>query len=132
MTKPRQAAEHERIEYKTLDGNWTVRNVVGYCSYHHRYITEKQAKIHRCHAKHGGTCGRYQNMKGEYVRKMTQEKFYDRQLDQLKKIETALLKLVKTFENISNFCDMMGEMYREESISKAEECESNTMVDDGK
>ena len=66
-------------------------------------------------------------MKGVYVRKMTQEKYYDRQLDQLKKIETALLKLVKTFENISTFCDMMGEMYREESISKAEQCKDSVV-----
>ena len=129
MTKPRQAAEHERMEYKTLDGNWTVQKPSGYCTYHKRYITERQARLHRCHAKHGGVCGRYQNMKGVYVRKMTQEKYYDRQLDQLKKIETAINKLVKTFENISTFCDMMGEMYREESISKAEQCKSNITDD---
>ena len=131
MTKPRQAAEHERIEYKTLDGNWSVR-VAAYCAYHKAYITEKQAKIHRCHAKHGGVCGRYQNMKGEYVRSMRQDSFYDKQIDKLTRIETALNKLVKTFENISIFCDMMVEMYREESISKAEQCKSNDMIDDGK
>ena len=131
MTKPRQEAEHERIEYKTLDGNWSVR-VEAYCSYHKAYITEKQAKIHRCHAKHGGVCGRYQNMKGEYVRSMRQDAFYDKQIDKLTRIETALNKLVKTFENISNFCDMMVELYREESISKAEHGKSNAMIDDGK
>ena len=141
MTKPRQAAAHERLEYQTLDGNWTVRPQA-YCTYHHRYLTEKQIRLHRCHAKHGGVCGRYQDMKGVYVRRMRQEQFYDKQLDQLKKIETALLKLVKTFENISTFCDMMGEMYREESISKAEQSNSNgninivecngNMMDDGK
>lgn len=131
MTKPRQEAEHERIEYKTLDGNWTPA-AIAYCTYHKAYITQRQARVHRCHAKHGGTCGRYQDMKGVYVRKMTQEKYYDRQLDQLKKIEAALLKLVKTFENISTFCDMMGEMYREESICKAEQRKSNDMIDDGK
>lgn len=131
MTKPRQAAAHERMEYKTLDGNWSVR-VEAYCAYHKAYITEKQAKIHRCHAKHGGVCGRYQNMKGEYVRSMRQDSFYDKQIDKLTRIETALNKLVKTFENISNFCDMMVEMYREGSISKAEHGKSNDMIDDGK
>ena len=131
MTKPRQAAAHERMEYKTLDGNWSVR-VEAYCAFHKAYITEKQAKIHRCHAKHGGVCGRYQNMKGEYVRKMKVEQYYDKQIDKLTRIETALNKLVKTFENISNFCDMMVEMYREESISKAEHGKSNDMIDDGK
>ena len=128
MTKPRQAARHERMEYKTLDGNWSVK-VEGYCGYHKAYITEKQAKIHRCHAKHGGVCGRYQNMKGEYVRSMRQDAFYDKQIDKLTRIETALNKLVRTFENISNFCDMMVELYREESISKAEQCKSNMMDD---
>ena len=131
MTKPRQAARHERIEYQSLDGNW-VLFPIGYCTWHKRYITEKQAKIHRCHAKHGGVCGRYQNMKGEYVRKMKVEQYYDKQIDKLTRIETALNKLVKTFENISNFCDMMVEMYREESISKAEKCKSNDMIDDGR
>ena len=131
MTKPRQAAEHERMEYQTLDGNWTIRPSA-YCTYHHRYLTEKQIRLHRCHAKHGGICGRYQNMKGEYVRNMRQDSFYDKQIDKLTRIETALNKLVKTFENISNFCDMMGEMYREESISKAEQRKYNDMIDDGK
>ena len=71
-------------------------------------------------------------MKGEYVRKMKVEQYYDKQIDKLTRIETALNKLVKTFENISNFCDMMVEMYREESISKAEKCKSNDMIDDGR
>ena len=71
-------------------------------------------------------------MKGEYVRSMRQDSFYDKQIDKLTRIETALNKLVKTFENISNFCDMMVELYREESISKAEHSKSNDMIDDGK
>ena len=131
MTKPRQAARHERIEYQSLDGNW-VLFPIGYCTWHKRYITEKQAKIHRCHAKHGGVCGRYQNMKGEYVRNMKNEQYFDRMVDRMDKLTVAVNKLVKTFENISNFCDMMVELYREESISKAEQCKSNDMIDDGK
>ena len=131
MTKPRQAAAHERMEYKTLDGNWSVR-VEAYCAYHKSYITEKQAKIHRCHAKHGGVCGRYQNMKGEYVRNMKNEQYFDRMVDRMDKLTVAVNKLSKAFENISNFCDMMVEMYREESINKAEQCKSNDMIDDGK
>ena len=131
MTKPRQAARHERIEYQSLDGNW-VLFPIGYCTWHKRYITEKQAKIHRCHAKHGGVCGRYQNMKGEYVRNMKNEQYFDRMVDRMDKLTVAVNKLVKTFQNISNFCDMMVELYREESISKAEQCKSNDMIDDGK
>ena len=131
MTKPRQAARHERIEYQSLDGNW-VLFPIGYCTWHKRYITEKQAKIHRCHAKHGGVCGRYQNMKGEYVRNMKNEQYFDRMVDRMDKLTVAVNKLVKTFENISNFCDMMVELYREESISKAEHGKSNDMIDDGR
>lgn len=131
MTKPRQAARHERIEYQSLDGNW-VLFPIGYCTWHKRYITEKQAKIHRCHAKHGGVCGRYQNMKGEYVRNMKNEQYFDRMVDRMDKLTVAVNKLVKTFENISNFCDMMVALYREESISKAEQCKSNDMIDDGR
>lgn len=132
MTKPRQAAEHERMEYRTLDGNWTVQKPAGYCGYHKRYITQKQARLHRCMAKHGGICGRYQDMKGVYVRKMTQEKYYDRHLDQMKKIETALNKISKSLENVSDFIDMMVDIHREESINKAGHGNSTAMVDDGK
>lgn len=123
---------HEiRMEYLSLDGNW-VHEPLGFCSYHHRFITQRQMKLHRCMVRHGGICHRFRTMKGGNKRKMVQEKYYDRQLDQLKKIETSLNKLVKTFENISNFCDMMVELYREESISKAEQCKSNDMIDDGR
>ena len=131
MTKPRQAAQHERIEYQTLDGNWTVRPE-GYCSYHHRYLTERQIRLHRCMAKHGGICGRYQDMKGVYVRRMKQEAYFDRVCDRLTKIESALNKMARAIEHISTFADMLEESYREYSISKAEVDNSNDMMDDGK
>ena len=63
---------------------------------------------------------------------MTQEKYYDRHLDQLKKIETALIRISKSLENVSDFIDMAADIYQEESISKAEHGNSNAMVDDGK
>ena len=130
MTKPRQAAQHERIEYQTLDGNWTIRPE-GYCTYHHRYLTQKQIRLHRCMAKHGGICGRYQDMKGVYVRRMTQEQSRDKIVDRLTKIESALNKIARSIEHISTFADMLEESYRDYSISKAEKSKSN-MVDDGK
>ena len=130
MTKPRQAAQHERIEYCSLDGNW-VHSPIGYCTYHHKYITEKQSKVHRCMAKHGGICGRYQDMKGVYVRRMKQEAYFDRVCDRLTKIESSINKMARAIEHISTFADILEESYREYSISKAEECDSN-MVDDGK
>ena len=131
MTKPRQTEPHERMEYRTLDGNWST-NVKAYCSYHHRYLTERQIRLHRCMAKHGGICGRYQDMKGGYVRKMTQEKYYDRMLDRMTKIESALNKMARAIEHVSNFADMLEESYRDYSISKAEENKSNDMMDDGR
>ena len=130
MTKPRQAAQHERIEYQTLDGNWTIRPE-GYCTYHHRYLTQKQIRLHRCMAKHGGICGRYQDMKGVYVRRMTQEQSRDKIVDRLTKIESALNKIARSIEHISTFADMLEESYRDYSISKAEKSKSK-MVDDGK
>ena len=123
--------DNTRLEYLTLDRNWCT-TPVGYCSYHRKYITERQMKLHRCMVRHGGICHRFRTMKGGNKRKMVQEKYFDKHLDQLKKIETSLNKLSKAFENISNFCDMMVEMYREESISKAEQCKSNDMIDDGR
>ena len=123
---------HEQQDYYTsIDGN-PLKNPTAYCTHYHGYLSERLIKVHRCRKKHGGVCGRYQNMKGEYVRKMKNEQYYDKQIDKLTRIETALNKLVKTFENISNFCDMMVELYREELISKTEQCKSNDMIDDGK
>ena len=128
MTKPRQAAEHERIEYQTLDGNWTPR-VEGYCTYHHKYITERQARVHRCHAKHGGICGRYQDMEGVFVRKMKAEQYYDKVTDRLSKIETALSRIAKAAENISNNVDVMVGTYRDKSICKENICNSKDIDD---
>ena len=128
MTKPRQAAEHERIEYKTLDGNWSPF-VIGYCAYHKKYITERQARVHRCHAKHGGTCHRFQNMEGVYVRKMKNEIFYDRMIDRLDKMNVSLSKMAKVMEKVSKVIDTFEEIDREKSICKEMYC---NMMDDGK
>ena len=73
-------------------------------------------------AKHGGICGRYQDMKGVYVRRMKAEQYYDKVADRLTKIESALNKMARAIEHISTFADMLEESYREYSISKAEEC----------
>lgn len=63
---------------------------------------------------------------------MKNEQYFDRMVDRMDKLTVAVNKLSKAFENISNFCDMMVELYREESISKAEQCKSNDMIDDGR
>lgn len=36
------------IEYKVIDGNYTNRNPVGYCSYYKGYLTSKLVKLHKC------------------------------------------------------------------------------------
>ena len=71
-------------------------------------------------------------MKGVYVRCMKTEQYYDKVADRLTKIESALNKMARAIEHISTFADMLEESYIEYSISKAEDCESNNMVDDGK
>lgn len=43
------------IEYRVIDGNYTNRNPVGYCSYYKGYLTSKLVKLHKCD-KRG--CGR--------------------------------------------------------------------------
>lgn len=38
--------------YETLQHTWSYgKNLVGFCHYHHRFVTKKQAKLHRCFEK---------------------------------------------------------------------------------
>lgn len=84
-------------EYKTIDGNWSQRPVA-YCSRYKGYLTEKQMRVHHCQAKHGGMCGRLQNMKGERVRKMNQQQFYDKQISKMDRMIAILEKILKTVQ----------------------------------
>lgn len=93
-------------DYRTIDGNY-AKAVIGYCTYHRGYVTDKQAKIHRCHRKHGGTCGRLKNMKGEYIRKMKTDQFYDKVIDRLDKLIGAVNKLTRTLEAMQKVKDGM-------------------------
>lgn len=86
-------------DYRTIDGNY-ARAVIGYCQYHRGYVTSKQARTHRCHLKHGGVCPRLQDMEGKCVRKMKTEVFYDKMLDRMDKMITAMNKLTRTLEAI--------------------------------
>lgn len=38
--------------YRTLQKTWSYgKNLVGYCHYHHRFVTKKQADLHGCFRK---------------------------------------------------------------------------------
>lgn len=92
--------------YKSIDGN-PIKNPVGYCMYHKGYVSDRQAKVHRCFRKHGGTCGRMKDMEGRNIRKMTSQQYYDKVVDRLTKMETVLIRMGKALENISKTLDMM-------------------------
>lgn len=83
--------------FRSIDGNWILRPV-GYCTYHRGYVSERQARVHKCHRKHGGTCGRLANMEGRLIKNMTQQQFYDKIVDRMDKLIVATNKLTKTLE----------------------------------
>ncbi len=91
--------KNDNDSYRTIDGNY-ARAVIGYCQYHRGYITSKQARTHRCHLKHGGVCPRLQDMEKRCIRKMKTEVFYDKMLDRMDKMITAMNKLTRTLEAI--------------------------------
>lgn len=84
-------------DYYTIDHNY-AKTVIGYCQYYKGYITAKQAKVHRCHLKHGGACPRLQNLEGRSIRKVKTEQFYDKTLSKLDKLIAAMNKLTRMVE----------------------------------
>lgn len=111
-------------DYRTIDGNY-AKAVIGYCQYHRGYVTARQAKIHRCHLKHGGVCPRLQDMEGRHIRKVKTEVFYDKMLDRMDKMITAMNKLTRTLEAVEKWRNGMcisltdGDVPKEEDIKKA-------------
>ena len=91
-------ATPEAIDYfKSIDGNM-IRNPVGYCTYHRGYVSQRQAMVHKCYRKHGGTCGRLTNMSGRRVRDMKTEQFYDKFLSRMDKMCGSLDKIARMLE----------------------------------
>lgn len=88
---------HNEQDYRTIDGNY-AKAVIGYCQYYKGYVTAKQAKVHRCHLKHGGACPRLQNLEGRSIRKVKTEQFYDKTLSKLDKLIAAMNKLTRMLE----------------------------------
>ena len=115
--------DNERIEYLTLDHNWTSRIPKGYCAYHHKYITEKQMRLHRCMAKHGGICHRFKTMKGDGLKRMKTEQFYDKFLSRMDKICGSLDKIARMLEAIQKANEMtpLDKALREAQSMTAEE-----------
>ena len=93
-------------DYYTIDHNY-ARAVIGYCQYYKGYITAKQAKVHRCHLKHGGACPRLQNLEGRSIRKVKTEQFYDKTLSKLDKLIAAMNKLTRMVEAMEKEKDGM-------------------------
>ena len=83
--------------FRSIDGNW-ISKPVGYCTYHRGYVSERQARVHKCHRKHGGTCGRLANMEGRLIKRMNQQQFYDKMISRLDKMCASLDKIVRTLE----------------------------------
>lgn len=95
-------------DYRTIDGNY-ARSIIGYCQYHHGYVTARQARTHRCHLKHGGVCPRLQDMEGRHIRKVKTEVFYDKMLDRLDKMIVAMNKLTRTLEAVEKVEEQAAE-----------------------
>ena len=92
--------------YKTIDGNYS-KHVIGYCTYHRGYVSERQARVHKCHRKHGGTCGRLADMEGRLIKRMNQQQFYDKMISRMDKMIVAMNKLSKTLEAMQKDSKMM-------------------------
>ena len=107
-------------DYRTIDGNY-AKAVIGYCQYHRGYVTSKQARTHRCHLKHGGVCPRLQDMEGKCVRKMKTEVFYDKMLDRMDKMITAMNKLTRTIEAVEGWRNGMCISLTDGDVPKKED-----------
>ena len=117
----------EATDYKTIDGNY-ARTVIGYCQYHQGYVTARQAKVHRCHLKHGGVCPRLQDMEGKCVRKMKTEVFYDKMLDRMDKMITAMNKLTRTIEAVEEWRNGMCINLTDGDVPKKEDMKPEDMM----
>ena len=98
-------ATKEITEYRAIDGNW-VKAPEGYCSRYKGYLTKKQIAVHGCLKRHGGICGRFQTVKGEYVKRMNQQQFYDKMISRMDKMAASLDKISRNLEAISKSIDM--------------------------
>lgn len=111
-------AERGPEGYRAIDGNW-LKSPVAYCSYHHGYLTTKLIKTHKCHKKHGGTCARFHTMEGVNVKRMRQDQYYDKAIDKLQKIETALNRTVRSLDRIATALEQEPETPLDKALKQA-------------
>ena len=93
-------AERGPEGYRAIDGNW-LKSPVGYCAYHHGYLTERLMRTHKCHKKHGGTCSKFHTMEGANVKRVNTQQYYDKHLDKLQKLEASLNRIVRSLDRIA-------------------------------
>ena len=113
-------AEHGPEGYRAIDGNW-LKKPVGYCAYHHGYLTEKLVRTHRCHKKHGGTCSKYHTMEGVNIKRMRQDQFYDKALDRMQKLEASINRAVRSLDRIAEALEQEPETPLDKALKQARE-----------
>jgi hypothetical protein len=111
-------AERGSEGYRAIDGNW-LKKPVGYCAYHHGYLTEKLVRIHRCHKKHGGTCSKYHTMEGVNIKRMRQDQFYDKALDRMQKLEASINRAVRSLDRIATALEQEPETPLDKVLKQA-------------
>ena len=111
-------AERGPEGYRAIDGNW-LKSPVGYCSYHHGYLTARLIKTHKCHKKHGGTCVRFHTMEGENVKRMRQDQFYDKALDRMQKLEASINRAVRSLDRIAEALEQEPETPLDKAVRQA-------------
>lgn len=113
-------AERGPEGYRAIDGNW-LKSPVGYCSYHHGYLTARLIKTHKCHKKHGGTCSKFHTMEGENVKRMRQDQFYDKALDRMQKLEASINRAVRSLDRIATALEQEPETPLDKAMHEARE-----------
>ena len=113
-------AERGPEGYRAIDGN-LLKHPIGYCAYHHGYLTARLIKTHKCHKKHGGTCSKYHTMEGVNIKRMRQDQYYDKAIDKLQKIETALNRTVRSLDRIAEALETEPETPLDKALKQARE-----------
>lgn len=113
-------AERGPEGYRAIDGNW-LKSPVGYCAYHHGYLTERLMRTHKCHKKHGGTCSKFHTMEGANVKRVNTQQYYDKHLDKLQKLEASLNRIVRSLDRIATALEQEPETPLDKVLKQARE-----------
>ena len=113
-------AERGPEGYRAIDGNW-LKKPVGYCAYHHGYLTERLMRTHKCHKKHGGTCSKFHTMEGANVKRVNTQQYYDKHLDKLQKLEASINRVVRSLDRIATALEQEPETPLDKALKQARE-----------